>query len=77
MSRLRRGVRLLLWFSMFVAPLAVCGQERPAGSAGSPAPLYRTGKYAEAISAAEARLATDANDVTAAITLVRALRDVG
>ncbi|MCC6318529.1 MAG: tetratricopeptide repeat protein [Gemmatimonadaceae bacterium] len=61
-----------------LAPLAACGQE----GAGSPAlasasALYRTGKYADAIEAAQQRLAADSGDAVAAVTLLRALVDVG
>lgn len=74
MRYLGRSARLIAWFATFVAPLAACGQERPTGT---PASLHRSGNYAEAIAAAESRLAADANDAVAAVTLVRALRDIG
>jgi cellulose synthase operon protein C len=72
MSR-RRAILSLGLASMFVAPFAACGQDGPRQSA---AQLHRTGKYAEAIQAAERDIAADSAHPSGYV-LVRALADVG
>ncbi|MBL8982736.1 MAG: tetratricopeptide repeat protein [Gemmatimonadetes bacterium] len=72
MRSLRRAVTLMV-LGALLTPLAACGQDKAPQSA---AQLYRTGKYVEAIRAAEEAVAADSTH-PAGLVLVRALSDVG
>ena len=72
MRIIRRSITLTV-LGVLLTPLAACGQDAAPQSA---AQLYRTGKYVEAIRAAEQSVASDSAH-PARLVLVRALSDVG